>query len=465
MKNIVFVLFLFLSIGKSIAQPVTQSRMDSLDHQRIAYIAQFKDLAIIEMYKSGIPASITLAQGLLETGAGTSLLAQQANNHFGMKCGNRWAGKEFYKADDEYGPNGQLIKSCFRSYDDPAGNFSDHSDFLRDPQKYNRYGSLFLLDPLDYVAWATGLQASGYSPVGHYSARLIEHIERYRLHELDYQAWENRRRIPARQRVCLTNGIRMVRAVEGETLAEIALSCSEDIAAVLEYNENHWKRNEPLIHGTPIYLGSKQSEWRDSDLEFFFVHEGMHIFEISQLFGVRESKIREMNGLTAQQEPAMKSKVRVSGKRMVGEKMATTTSKIKTRVPAQPKNRKPPITPVKNDYPVNSSNMYRLNQILDSQYTARMSTVSHIGMVSSPAPAPSAAPAPMQDNSGKRLLASQKKADPIPVASSTGTFHEVAKGDTLAAVARKYGVTITDLRKLNNLAQDTIKIGQKLRVK
>jgi LysM repeat protein len=280
---------------------------------------------------------------------------------------------------------------------------------------------------------------------------------------LDYQAWENRRKVPARQRVCLTNGIRMVRAVEGETLSEIALSCSEDIAAVIEYNENHWGRNEPLTHGTPIYLGSKQSEWRDSDLEFFFVHEGMHIFEISQLFGVREGKIREMNGLAAKQEPAMKSKVRVSGKRMANEKMATTTSKIKTRVPAQPRNRKPPIPPVKSDYPINSSNMYRLNQILDSQYTARLSTVSNIGMIAASAPTPT--PAATSDNSGKRLLASQKKAEPTPEFRPASSFHEVTKGDTLAAVARKYGVTITDLRKMNNLAQDTIKIGQRLRVK
>lgn len=452
-------LFLLCLLPFAHTQTIAQPKMDSLDQRRIEYIGRFKNLAILEMYKSGIPASITLAQGLLETSAGASLLAQQANNHFGMKCGNRWSGATFYKADDEY-VNGQLVKSCFRSYADPADNFSDHSDFLRDPNKYNRYGNLFFLDPLDYVAWATGLQTAGYSPVGHYSARLIEYIERYRLHEIDYQAWENRRQVSARQRVVTVNGVRMVRAVEGETLAEIAYSCSRDISEVMAWNEGYYNANTPLTHGTPVFIDPKLREWAASEHEFFFVHEGMRIFEISQLFGIQMKNLRDLNGLADKDQPAMKSKVRISGKRMSGEKMATTSTKIKNRVPALPQNRKPHLMPIKSEYLLSPANQYALNQILDTPYSWHRQAIA----------APEVAAAPVQFGSGeneKKLLAPQKKAVSSPSENESAAlkYHEVGKGDTLMAVSRKYGVSIADLRKMNNLTQDTIKIGQRLRVK
>lgn len=136
--------------------------------------------------------------------------------------------------------------------------------------------------------------------------------------------------------------------------------------------------------------------------------------------------------------------------------MATTATKIKNRVPALPQNRKPHLMPIKSEYILSPSNQYALNQLLDTPYSWHRQAVS----------APEVAAAPVPFGSGeneKKLLAPQKKAVSSP--SENVSYHEVGKGDTLMAVSRKYGVSIADLRKMNNLTQDTIKIGQRLRVK
>ena len=441
MQKTITALLFVLIFNNLFSQSLTQAKMDSLDRIRISYITRYKDLAVLEMYKSGIPASITLAQALLESAAGTSLLAQSANNHFGMKCGSNWDGATFYKNDDDFSHDGKPVKSCFRSYDELADNFSDHSDFLRDPQKSNRYGALFLLDPLDYVAWATGLQAAGYSPVGHYSARLIEHIERYRLHELDYKAWNNRAKMAARHRIVTINTVPAVRAVEGETLAEIALSCSADIAEVVEFNENRWQANTPLEHGTIIYLDGKRYSWQTSDIEFYFVHDGKTMFDISQLFGIREAALRRMNALSANQEPAMEAKVRISGQRQPGEKVALTKTQIKAPVAAKPKNKKPPMVPVKGTFPVSESNTAQLNAILGSAIDGGW-----------------------KHNYATAEVSPSNEAN-NEVTVGVVTFHDVSRGDTLMGLARRYSTTMDNIRRWNKLEKDSIQVGQRLRVK
>ena len=139
-----------------------------------AYIAQYKDIAISEMDQYGIPASIKLAQALLESGNGNSSLARQANNHFGIKCASGWAGKRVLKDDDE-------IDDCFRVYDRPEQSYRDHSEFLL----RKRYAALFELDKNDYVGWARGLKAAGYATNPKYADLLVNIIERYQLFQYD----------------------------------------------------------------------------------------------------------------------------------------------------------------------------------------------------------------------------------------------------------------------------------------
>lgn len=146
-----------------------------------AYIEQYKTIVVNEMSRVGIPASIKMAQAILESGSGRSTLARQSNNHFGIKCGGSWTGKEVYRHDDDY-KNGLLVRSCFRAYDDPAQSFMAHSDFLIDNR---RYAFLFDLDIYDYKGWANGLRKAGYATDPNYPTKLIKLIEKYELYLLD----------------------------------------------------------------------------------------------------------------------------------------------------------------------------------------------------------------------------------------------------------------------------------------
>jgi len=157
------------------------------DDKSESYISQYKAIAISEMHRSGIPASIKLAQGLLESNRGTSTLATSANNHFGIKCGKHWQGGTYYIEDDDF-EEGKLIKSCFRAFADSYQSYIAHSDFLTNPKSSYRYGHLFLLDPSDYKSWAKGLKKSGYATDPKYPQKLISLIEKYELYQYDDQA-------------------------------------------------------------------------------------------------------------------------------------------------------------------------------------------------------------------------------------------------------------------------------------
>jgi hypothetical protein len=170
-KSILWGLFLLLLCGVSInsfAQPTS-------------YIETYQKIAIREMHRSGIPASITLAQGILESSWGNGSLALNANNHFGIKCKSTWNGLTFFIEDDDF-KNGKLIKSCFRSYDNAEDSYIDHSEFLTDNPRYER---LFTYVPTDYKKWAHGLKKCGYATDKKYAHKLINMIKKYKLHEFD----------------------------------------------------------------------------------------------------------------------------------------------------------------------------------------------------------------------------------------------------------------------------------------
>ena len=146
------------------------------------YISKYKDLAIVEMHRSGIPASIILAQALHESNAGKSPLATKANNHFGIKCKSYWTGDTYYHKDDDLDNRGRLIESCFRSYDTAVESYVDHSNFLLES---DRYDPLFTIDKDDYVAWAWGLKQCGYATDPNYAVKLIKLINKYDLKSYD----------------------------------------------------------------------------------------------------------------------------------------------------------------------------------------------------------------------------------------------------------------------------------------
>src|SRR5690606_24906929 len=167
--------------GKPVHRPHTPRQPQSTQPVKpatslsgLAYIEQYKDIAIAEMERYGIPASIKLAQALLESGNGNSTLARRANNHFGIKCTPEWPGKKTYQDDDRR-------NDCFRVYNRPEDSFKDHSQFLL----RKRYEALFELDKDDYKGWAKGLKSAGYATNPRYADLLIDIIERYQLYQYD----------------------------------------------------------------------------------------------------------------------------------------------------------------------------------------------------------------------------------------------------------------------------------------
>lgn len=146
------------------------------------YIDKFSPMAVEEMERTGIPASIKLAQGLLESDYGRSELAIYANNHFGIKCNGRWVGRTYFKEDDDKDEDGKLIESCFRVFDSESDSYRSHSEFLLEN---SRYDFLFDYASNDYESWAKGLQKSGYATDPHYPKKLLKIIEKYQLHHFD----------------------------------------------------------------------------------------------------------------------------------------------------------------------------------------------------------------------------------------------------------------------------------------
>jgi flagellum-specific peptidoglycan hydrolase FlgJ len=169
-KNTLFLIFTFLfsSVCPAISQEAPNENI-------IKYIEQYAALAVKEMERTGVPASIKIAQGIHETNAGKSDLVLQSNNHFGIKCKSNWTGEKVYHNDDEEG-------ECFRKYDNATASYLDHSDYLKSQP---RYAFLFDYDANDYAAWAWGLKKAGYATNPIYAQTLIKYIEAYHLNELN----------------------------------------------------------------------------------------------------------------------------------------------------------------------------------------------------------------------------------------------------------------------------------------
>lgn len=302
------------------------------------YIEKYAGLAIEEMYRSGIPASITLAQGLLESGYGLSELALKSNNHFGIKCHNTWKGSKVYHDDDAKG-------ECFRKYDNPEESFRDHSDFLR---YRDRYKFLFDLEVTDYKSWAHGLKKAGYATDPKYPAKLIKLIEDYSLYEYDRERPKSKERPkeahkskrqakPAGQdksagvgepvaepelpkspsvieqvqpltgsqrnvfRFSLSremysqNGVAFIYAAEGDTYRSIAKSNDLFLRELLKFND--LTEEEQLLPGTVVYL-QKKKKMAPVGLDRHVVDGSLSLRDIAQRFAIRLDELCKLNGIT-----------------------------------------------------------------------------------------------------------------------------------------------------------------------
>ena len=306
MKFLAF--FLFLGIACSIsAQTKKEWTIDE-------YIQTYKDIAIREMEASGIPASITLAQGIHESRFGNSALATKANNHFGIKCGSKWSGKTYYRWDDD------IAKSCFRVYKSAEQSYSDHTAFL---QK-SRYAFLFKYDRTDYKRWAKGLKKAGYATDPKYPSKLITAIEKYKLDIYDTETG-----VVAITPVTIEEGgdessiVRTKKAsflfpvykrgiyeqsgkryiIAKKTDSPLSLANNLDISykRLLKYND--LKDGDEFIENQYVFIQSKRRRYR-GDETFHKVENGETMYEVAQYYGVRLNILRKLNLLKDGEEPA-----------------------------------------------------------------------------------------------------------------------------------------------------------------
>lgn len=270
-----------------------QSRRNSAYQQ---YIDRYKDLAIEQMKRYKVPASITLAQGLLESGAGLSELARRGNNHFGIKC-HTWSGPKVYFDDD-------AANECFRSYSSVRDSYEDHSRFLASGR---RYRSLFSLSPTDYKGWARGLKAAGYATNPKYADRLIAIIQLYGLDQYDkaksydrfYAKHSSDRQVggAALHLIYKFNENYYVKARQGDTFASIAAETGISRRRLAKYNERD--KNDILAEGDIVYLKKKRRKApKEYKGRLHYVRQGQSMYTISQLYGIRLKYLYKLNRLT-----------------------------------------------------------------------------------------------------------------------------------------------------------------------
>ena len=250
----------------------------------IAYINQYKDIAIEQMRKYRIPASITLAQGLLESAAGKSELARESNNHFGIKCHASWEGKRTYHDDDEQG-------ECFRVYKSVRDSYEDHSIFL---STGSRYAFLFKFVETDYVNWAHGLKRAGYATSPTYADKLIELIERYDLARFD-QAQGSKSRYLGPHTPYLAHDLVYVIARQGDTMLSIAEEFGIPKRKLISFNDRY--RGYVPVKGDIIYLARKHRKAQKPHTQHI-VCDGESMHMISQKYAVRLDRLYRMNDAT-----------------------------------------------------------------------------------------------------------------------------------------------------------------------
>ncbi len=281
---------------------------------REAYIRAYREIAMKEMARVGIPASITLAQACLESDNGNSRLATQGNNHFGIKC-HDWTGKKIYHDDDDR-------NECFRSYDSPYESFMDHSDFLLTKP---RYAPLFDLKPRDYRGWAKGLKKAGYATASNYATLLIQIIEDNELYRYDLLVLEGgmtgrsdisppvaESRVHGSRRVMVNNNIEYVRAEPGDTPESLRDELDLYKNEIYRYNDLY--KGERLEPGQIIYLQPKRRKAAIGN-EIHVVKAGQTMNDISQIYGVKLKHLYRMNLMTEGEQPLEGSEIYLRRKR------------------------------------------------------------------------------------------------------------------------------------------------------
>ena len=431
------------------------------------YFATYAPLAVAEMRAHGIPASITLAQGLLESGAGQSALARRSNNHFGIKCPGGWTGATHHAEDDDY-RGGRLVKSCFRAYSSAADSYADHSAFLVNSP---RYAGLFELKPHDYRGWARGLKRAGYATSRTYATRLIELIDRYELTQYDRgdvglplgrevlaanttplspapastPAPRPTRRTPSglsakptepappSDLVRTVNDVDYAEALPGETLGALAARTGRGVRELTRYNED-LRRGSALRTGQRVFLQPKRNSFRGKS-KHHRVGQDETLQTIADAYGLSTRALRERNGIGEEEEPRPRTRLVLRGKRRrsdvtsvvpAGQRYAALARRQRSAVAV---SEAPPRTATR------TAPRRRVEVIRPAP----------VQRAAAPVSAPTAKPAAVVEPM------------PTPVRRVV-----VSPGDTLYAISRTHGVSVAAIREWNGLSGNVIRVGQEL---
>lgn len=296
-KTISLLILTFLLLAAVPAKAQTRNKL------YVEYINKYSSLAVEEMHKYKIPASITLAQGILESGAGQSRLARKGNNHFGIKCGGDWTGPTIREHDD-------ARNECFRKYKSALHSYEDHSRFLA---QRPRYKDLFKLSVTDYKGWAHGLRKAGYATDPKYATRLINIIETYDLHKYDKagkrsSSSKNTPTVTNPHQLYLANDLVFVVVRQGDTFKSISQELGISQSKLIKYNDLHKKY--VLQPGERIFLKKKKTKAaKGQDMHLVRGNDSMH--SISQQYGIRLKNLYKMNKKTADYHPAIGDRIRL----------------------------------------------------------------------------------------------------------------------------------------------------------
>jgi LysM repeat protein len=333
-----FIWPLILPVVISSCRPARQAaRPSGGEADAAAYVAKYKDIAVSEMKRTGIPASITLAQGMIESDYGRSTLARDANNHFGIKCHDDWTGPTIRHHDDRR-------NECFRKYQRPEDSFYDHSDFLKSG---SRYAFLFDIDVTDYKGWARGLKKAGYATNPDYANMLIRKIEENNLQYYDNEYATNRQNVTETKEAEKVEGVEKKEKNTGEVITD-SLASKQSVkptnnvipspkSRIMENNRIQYiivkdgdtresiekefqllkwelsRYNElgpdfTPVPGQMLYLQPKRDK-AEPGKEVHVAGEGETMYSISQQYGIKMSKLYEMNRMMSGEEPLPGSKI------------------------------------------------------------------------------------------------------------------------------------------------------------
>ena len=446
MKHLFVLVISLVSLGSSILGQTKITRQQ--------YIDTYKAMAINEMHRGGVPASITMAQGILESSDGNSRLARLGNNHFGIKCKSTWKGKTM-KADDD-APN-----ECFRAYDSPEESYRDHSDFLRNNWRYHE---LFDLDITDYKGWARGLRKAGYATNKSYHTIIINLIERHELYKLDIAQPQPLVTKP----LVLQNEVPVVYAEKDETLESIARE--NDLTDRQIYKYNDLDEGQSITEGDIIYLKPKR---RRGSQKFHTVKPDESMYQIAQQYGIKLKHLYRRNRLEEGLEPVEGSKLYMRGKRSKTDSLdVKTTEEVKE---LKEKFVNPHSLEIEKADPIEKENIelppYHVVQKGDNIY--RIAEKYHVFEEDilkwnkiNALELTLGQKIYLTEETAKAAFAdggdSPSKAD-NPVVPAT-KYHVVVKGETVYRITQKYGITAEQLRAWNGLSGNQINVGQKLKV-